>query len=169
MSHKKKPEKIIRYKIIRKEEFKVNSTAELLYLMEIYQNEWNHRDSMIIKHIYTYFFAILIIMILPYADIWGIKFSESLPNWLFPSIGIIMNFLFLFFGKAQAKRLKAIGDSYKKVNNMLPVHLQRIKLEKGNPKSLLNKRMTNFLIYAMFILLLIIGVVLLVISLTQKV
>ena len=150
-----------------KEEYGLENTDQLLNLMQIYLSEWMHRDSLLWKQIFTYFFATLVVMILPFADVWGFSLGDMVPNWIFPAVGILMSLAFFVIGKGYAVRLKAIGEVYDKLIQKLPKDYQRIKLKEINPHSLSNMRMSFFIVYLMSGLLTALGIVLLVISVVR--
>lgn len=146
-------------------EYPIENTDQLLNLMDIYLSEWTHRDSMLWKQIFTYFFATLVVMILPFANIWEFSLGDKIASWIFPAIGILMSLAFFIIGKGYAVRLTAIGKVYDKLIQKLPKDYRRIKLEEINPHSLANMRMSFFIVYLMSILLTALGIVLLIISL----
>ena len=43
---------------ISKEKYDLENTDQLLNLMQIYLSEWMHRDSLLWKQIFTYFFVL---------------------------------------------------------------------------------------------------------------
>lgn len=137
--------------------YKIESTEELLHLIEIYLTEWIHRDSLLWKQIFTYFFATLVVMILPFANIWDIDFGAAVPQWIFPITGIILAIIFLIIGNGYAARLKAIGDTYNNLIDMLPSKYRRIKINSLNHNNITNVRLSYFIVYIMFILLLMLG------------
>ena len=78
------------------QEWAPKDTQELLTLMSIYLDEWKHRDSILWKQTFTFFWATLIVMLLPFAAKYlQINIPDKLPQFLFPLIGIIMSFLFI--------------------------------------------------------------------------
>ncbi len=145
-------------------EHDIENTEQLLHLMDIYLSEWQHRDAMLWKQVFTYFYATLIVMILPYAQIVEISFGNIIPQWAFPLAGIIMSVAFFIIGKGYAVRLTAIGMSYDNLIQKLPEEYRRIKLQEVNPNSLANARMAYFIVYLMSALLMAVGIALLVLS-----
>ena len=146
------------------EEYSVENTDQLLHLMDIYLSEWQHRDSLLWKQIFTYFFATLIVMILPFADIAGFSLGDTVPQWIFPVVGLMMTVAFFVVGKAYAVRLTATGMAYGRLIDKLPKEYRRVKLEEINPHSIVNARMAYFIVYIMSVLLVGLGIFLLVIS-----
>ena len=144
--------------------YPIDNTEQLLKLIDTYLAEWMHRDSMLWKQIFTYFFASLIVMILPFANIAGFSLEGAVPDWIFPAVGTFMSLAFFVIGKGYAVRLTAVGIVYDRLINKLPKDFRRIKLEEINPRSLSNMRMSFFIVYLMSALLTTLGVVLLIIS-----
>ena len=145
-------------------EYPIENTDQLIELISTYLSEWQHRDSMLWKQIFTYFFASLIVMILPFANISGFSLAGVVPDWIFPAVGTLMSLAFFVIGKGYAVRLTAIGIVYDRLIHKLPKDFRRIKLDEINPHSLSNMRMSFFIVYLMSALLTSLGVVLLIIS-----
>ncbi len=117
---------------LRIEEF---GASDILALMDIYLTEWRHRDELLWKQVYKYFYATLIIILLPQLtqiikiDIPGI------PAIVFGIVGLIMSGIFTLVSVGYAKRLTAIGETYQNLINCLPrdpVDLRRISIEDPN-------------------------------------
>ena len=132
--------------------FKVKTTSDLLTLMDIYLTEWRHRDSLLWKQVFVYFYAILIVVMFPFVDILGVSFEEILPRWIFSAIGIVLSVMFLIVSKGYADRLKSIGDTYNRLIKMLPVQYRRNVIKSS-------MRLSYFITYIMFGLLIIISVI----------
>ena len=145
-------------------QFQIQNTDQLLVLMQIYLSEWSHRDSMLWKQVSTYFISTLVVMILPFINLWELNLGEAIPNWLFPTVGLCMSIAFFIIGKGYAVRLTAIGKTYENILRKLPDNFQRIQLKEINPHSLANMRMAYFIVYLMTGLLTLLGIVLLTIS-----
>lgn len=120
---------------------------ESIKLMEIYLNEWKHRDNMFWKQVSTYFFAVLIVIILPFSNIWDIDLSFKIPNFVFPLIGMVLSLVFLVIGKSFADRLTWVSKTYESIINMLPKKYRRKEVH--NPKL----RLVYFVVYIMFVIL----------------
>lgn len=145
-------------------QFQIESTDQLLSLMELYLSEWQHRDNLFFKEIFTYFFSSLVVMILPFADIWNLHFPKEIPQWLFPAIGMLMAVAFFIVSNGYIARLKALSDPYQKLIDKLPPELRREKVKdmySGVWGAVMNWRMASFICWFMFLALLIIGATLL--------
>ncbi len=157
-----------RKKIIRKcktkEEFSVETTEELLHLLEIYLSEWEHRDTLFWKQIFTYFFSSLVVMLLPFMNAWGLHLPESIPNFIFPAIGLVMSVLFFIVSNGYLARLKAVHDTYQSLIEKLPFGYRENKVERlypGVQGKILTWRMGAIICGFMFLALVVIGIVLL--------
>ena len=109
----------------KKQAFKIQTTEELLSLINIYSLEWTQRDSLMWKQVYTFFFAVFIIILLPFAKVWNISLTETIPHFVFPIVGILLSFLFLYVSMQYAKRLSKIGETYRDLIEHLPEEFQR--------------------------------------------
>ncbi|MCH5192186.1 MAG: hypothetical protein J1F23_08495 [Oscillospiraceae bacterium] len=151
----------------KRKTFYINDTNELLSLMDLYLSEWFHRDSLLWKQAFTYFFAILVISILPFAKLWGINFDSVIPKWIFPLIGLILSVLFFVFSMGYAERVEAVGAIYRDLINMLPQEYRRKKIiEMGNGPiyKIISLRLSKLIPYVMFVLLIAINIILLCIA-----
>ncbi len=112
--------------------YDIKTTDELLALMNIYYCEWEHRDSMMWKQTYTFFFAVLIVIIFPFIRIWDSTLQEIMPHIVFPIAGIELSFIFLYVTRQYAKRLNKSGDTYEKLIRLLPEEFERESIDKSN-------------------------------------
>ena len=106
-------------------------------------------------------------MTLPFTNMGEITISGLVPDWIIPTIGLLMSLAFFIIGKGYAIRLTAIGTIYDTLIHKLPEDFRRIRLNKINPNSPSNMRMSFFVVYLMSVLLTTLGVVLLIISIIK--
>ena len=111
----------------------LKSEKDLLGLLNIYLEEWKHRDNIMWNQVFRIYYATLIITILPYIEILkndsGNKFDNKICFW----ISLIMSFFFLYIGLAYGLRLKAIGDTYMKLCMMIEdERIRKLKIEDMN-------------------------------------
>ena len=138
------------------------NTDQIISLMDIYLDEWKHRDSLLWSQVFKLFYANLIVIILPhlanYLDI-------SLPpinGKLFSIIGILLAFVFLYIALGYAKRLNASSQTYTNVMKLLKSeNAQRIPLDKIKHGKLFKPSIAIVLVYTMFFALEAIAVILL--------
>ncbi len=92
---------------------------QIIALMGVYLDEWNHRDELLWTQVFRYFYATLIVIILPnIAEFVGIELPE-INTKIFPIIGIAMGIVFLYVGLGYALRLQASGKTYQKIMKLL--------------------------------------------------
>lgn len=91
------------------------SKDQVIALMEVYASEWIHRDELFWKEFFTFFYANLIVIVLPnVANGAGI----NLPNmgeWVFRFIGIIMAICFWYITVSNSHKLLAAKVGYEKL------------------------------------------------------
>jgi len=141
----------------------------VLTLLGIYLSDWEHRDSIFWKQIFSYFTASLVVMVLPFIDMWGLKLPESIPDFLFPLVGLALAVIFCIVWNGYLIRLKALSDAYQDLLYMLPKKFRRSKVKEIAPDNeLMDKRMAALVCWTMFIALMVIGVALLYFTLFAK-
>lgn len=123
----------------QKQIYEINTTEELLSLMNIYYSEWSHRDSLMWKQICTFFFAVFAVIILPFAKIWEIRLTEVIPEFWFPIVGTILSLIFLYITIQYAHRLSKISDTYREVIEHLPEEFRRKSMYGKDRITILNK------------------------------
>lgn len=138
---------------------------QTIALMEIYLSEWEHRDELLWTQIFRFFYANLIVTVLPYiAEFLEIKLPP-INSKLFPIIGMIMAVVFLYVGISYAIRLKASSDTYVKLMKKLgDEELERNSIKDKKKYKLgfiFSLPMAQVLVIAMFIALESIAIVLL--------
>ena len=137
---------------------------EILSAMEIYLTEYIHRDTHMWSQTYRFFFAALTIMLLPYlTERLGISLPETFQQHpkIFPAVGIVLSVVFLYISLLLAKRFAAISQTYNNLVKLLPTKIRR-KSIKDMPIKVLNYSPNYLLSFAMFTVLIILGIVLLV-------
>lgn len=146
------------------QKYQIETTEELLELMDIYLSEWKHRDILLWRQIFTYFFVIMLIYFFPYSANWGENLIDIFPRWISPIIGIVLSIVFLIVGIGYSTRLKASGNSYQKIIDKLPTQFQRVKIDELNNFKIANSTMSSFIVSVMFVILFVLGIALLVIN-----
>ena len=95
------------------------NTDQIISLMEIYLTEWAHRDELLWTQVFQYFYATLIVIVLPnIAAFIGIVLPQ-INTKLFPIIGMVMALVFLYVGLGYAIRLRASSRTYEKMMGLL--------------------------------------------------
>ena len=112
--HSNTPESIPSY-----QQFNIKSVDQIIALMEIYLDEWKYRDAGFCKQVFKYFYVNFIVTVLPnIASFLKINLPNINPD-LFPIIGMIMAFVFLYLGLSDLVRTRAIGDTYVRLMGFL--------------------------------------------------
>ena len=148
--------------------FTIENTDQLIGLLNVYLDEWNSRNESLWKQVFTYYFSILIVMILPFMSSLGIDFGNVFPKWIFPAIGLALSLVFLIVSLGYAARLRLVSEIYRKLISNLDKEYQRLTLEEVYSKcttKILGCRMTTLICWVMFITLFLLGTILIVISL----
>lgn len=101
-------------------------TQDLISLIEIYLAEWCHRDELLWKQIFRYFYVTILVIFMPnIADFLQITLPNRMQNIWFPIVGIFLSGIFLYVSLGYVKRLEAISKTYQKLIRYLPNALQR--------------------------------------------
>ena len=148
--------------------FYIQNTSELISLLNVYLDEWTSRNESLWKQIFTYYFSILIVMILPFMSSLGIDFGNIFPKWIFPAIGLALSFVFLIVSLGYSARLRLTSDIYRNLISKLDKEYQELTIKEVYPKcsaKILGCRITTLICWVMFITLFILGAILIVISL----
>lgn len=125
-------------------------------LMEIYLSDWKHRDDLLWKQVFKFFYATLIVILLPYlTSAIEINVPATIPNLLFYILGLIMSVIFLYISWSYAKRLEAMGNTYKYFISMLPEKYRRLELDCG---PIVKKRISKVVSVMMFIVLFLLSI-----------
>ncbi len=128
-------------------------TQDLLALMQIYLSEWMHRDELLWKQVFKYFYATLFVLFLPnIAAFVQIELPDISPT-IFPAAALLLSLVFLYASIGYAMRLAAIGDTYQKLIDLLPEELRRVSIKSGEIKGaeFFKPRMSMVLCVLMFL------------------
>lgn len=106
------------------EEEKIHETRalnndQIIALMGVYLSEWEHRDELLWTQVFRYFYATLIVIVLPNVAVFiGIELPK-INIKLFPIMGMVMALIFLYVGLGYAIRLRASSRTYEKMMKLL--------------------------------------------------
>ena len=152
-------------RLIARHQLNVNSQdplsySEILYLMDIYQSEHQHRDGMYWKQAFAYFVAIFSLIILPRTSSFQ---SVGIPQQCFSVAGGLLALAWVPFVLAYERRFISINDAYNRVNQMLPEYYRRGPLYKESETNLftrfVNLRMTTVVGIFFAVLLIILAII----------
>lgn len=130
--------------------------------------EYSHRDTQMWKLNFKFFFASLVVMLLPSISE---RLQISIPNlfnsakWIFPAFGILLAFLFLYVSLGDAKRFKAISQRYDFIAKSLPEDINRRPLKEVDNLDILNYSTAYLLPILMSSGLIILGILMIIDSL----
>lgn len=134
-------------------------------LLNVYITEWSQRDQIIWSQIFKFFYAILIIILLPNLALYLQIELPSLPIFSFRIIGLFLSLAFLYISIGYAMRLQAISDTYQNIIKKLPIEYQRksvqnIKYRNKHIGKFFMPRLVYIICFALFFILLFLSVVL---------
>lgn len=105
----------------------VLTNDQVIALLSIYNDEWCYRDDSVWKHTFKYFFATIIMMMMP--NIAGyFNLNLNLPAIIFRLIGLAIAIFSFYVGIAYAIRLEASGDTYRRILSYLPAEYRRTSI-----------------------------------------
>lgn len=138
---------------------------ELISLISIYLSEWEHRDDVLWRQVFKFYYVTLIVMVFPHITGYFDATFEIKNPTIFYCVGIIMSILFYYVSVATAMRSKASYKAYEKVANLLDD--KEHKYSRVRVSSLKFGKIFNFplaigIITAMFCSLIIIAITLLI-------
>ena len=137
--------------------------ADIIALINVYLEEWKHRDTILWAQAFRFFYATLIVMLLPnLTNYLHIQLPSYVPVKAFPLMGIIMSIVFFYISYGYALRLIAISDTYTKILDMLDKKFRRKKLDEIKNGVFFKARIAKIFPTMLFIALLLIGLTLLV-------
>ena len=105
-------------------------------LLNVYFSEWSHRDQILWSQIFKFYFATLIVILLPNIYNYFQMELPPLPDFAFRIIGILLSFVFLYVSLGYAIRLHNISESYRLILNKLPDEYKQIPLDTMNYKGI---------------------------------
>lgn len=142
---------------------------DILCLLNIYLEEWNHRDELLWKQVFKYFYATVIVLFLPNVASFLKIDLPKFPKFVFPLVALALALVFLYISIGYAKRLEASGDTYKNLISLLPEELQRIPLSSPKIKygKFFSRRMSVVICILMFLGLVILAFVMVCYNLTH--
>lgn len=149
-----------------KKEINKIEKEDIINLMGIYLSEWEHRDTLLWSQIFKLFYADLIVIILPYQKIFDLSVLP-LDKKIYPIIGIIMSFIFMYIGIGYAYRLTASSDTYRKVMKNLKKRYRRNSIKNKRKYKLgwfFSPPMAFVLVITMFSSLIILSIIMLVVT-----
>lgn len=143
-----------------KEQTKTNDVELTLNAMNVYLQEYIHRDNHMWSQNYRLFFSTLIVILTPNLTTGlGIELPELLKkhSYIFPIVGIFLALIFLYISLSLAKRFNSVSKTYNKLILTLPEDLQRVKLDEL-PVKMLNYPAAYLITFILFFALIAIAI-----------
>lgn len=127
------------------------TNSEIIQLYAAYEKEWEYRDGSFWNIYFKILFMEITINLVPF--MYKEYCENVVPLIIFPIVGIILNFVFLYVLLAINSRHLAIGKALKRINDLLDEQYQREVIQ-----GILNRRLLNFVIYVSFALMMILSI-----------
>lgn len=124
---------------------------DIISLLNIYLTEWIHRDQILWSQVFKLFYAILVVILLPNISSYLNITLPAVPTVFFRIFGLISSIIFFYISVGYLKRLEAIGNTYQKLINRLPVEYQRQRINELHFGKLFIRR-TSYLVCALLFL-----------------
>jgi len=132
---------------------------DLIALLDVYLNEFIHRDNLLWSQVFKFFYASIIVMLLPnISDFLSINLPPF-PVLLFRVLGLIMSVVFLYLALGYGKRLEASTSTYKMLIEKLKPNYQRIKLRNLKFGRFFEIRTSYVVILFMFLSIIVIDII----------
>lgn len=116
---------------MKKDEFTLKDfqIQDLINLLEIYLSEWCHRDELLWKQVFRYFYVTILTIFLPnITSFLQITLPHNLPYIIFPLAGMFLSIVFLYVSIGYTKRLEASRKTCQKLIDYLPPELRRYSI-----------------------------------------
>lgn len=98
-------------------------------LLGVYFSEWHHRSQTLWSQTFKFYYAVLIIILLPNLVDYFQLHIPNLPIVIFRIIGLFFSFIFLYISIGYVIRLQSIGITYQNIINKLPEEYRREKIK----------------------------------------
>lgn len=110
-------------------------------LLNIYLTEWSIRESTLWSIVFKFYYAIIIIILLPNISEYIEVKIPPVPTSLFRFVGLLLSFVFLYISLGYCMRLHASSDTYQKILKKLPEDYQRRDIRQIKCKRILVGKM----------------------------
>lgn len=112
---------------------KYDSTISLL---NVYFSEWSHRDQILWTQTFRFYYAALIVILLPNISK-PLKIDlPPIPKLLYRSIGLLISIIFLYVSLGYAVRLHIISKSYRLILDKLPEEYKQKNFDNFDTKGI---------------------------------
>lgn len=107
------------------------SDSDIIYLMDIYEREWEHRDKTLWMQSYRLFYISLVMILIPNLQS-NSNFQivlPQIPSKVFTLIGLLLAVISLFISWSYGIRLEASSKTYAKLIEKLPKSCRRVRVD----------------------------------------
>ena len=105
------------------------SDSDIIYLMDVYEREWEHRDNILWKQTYRLFYFSLVLILLPSISA-SIQIELPLIHpKVFTCIGLLLALISTFISWSYGIRLEASSKTYVNLMRKLPPSYRRVKID----------------------------------------
>lgn len=123
---------------------------DIINLLSIYLSEWKHRDELLWKEEFKFFYATLIILFLPNIASYLKIVLPNIPSIVFPILALLLSLVFTYVSIGYAKRLEASDITCQRMMNFLPKELRRISINEFDHGKFFSARMSIILSILVF-------------------
>ena len=132
-------------------------------LLNLYFSEFSFRDKLLWSQVFKFYYAILIIILLPnLSDFFQVNLP-TLPIIIFRIIGLLLSFLFLYISFGYVIRLHAISSTYQALLNELPEKYRRKSIKDIKMGKLFMPRLSYVFCFTLFLSLFLLSIILMII------
>ena len=105
-------------------------------LLNVYFMEWSHRDQMLWAQTFRFYYASLIVILLP--NISGALQIDlpAIPKLIYRLIGLLISLVFLYVSLGYAIRFHIISKSYREILYKLPNEYKQKSFDDFGPKEI---------------------------------
>lgn len=137
------------------------SKEEIINLMSVYLDEWKHRDLSFWTQTYRYFYATLIVILLPnIGSIFEIRLAFSVGDKIFPLVGIFMSIFFMYFSVVSGIKSTLASNAYRQLISYIPKDYREKCVAEQRHGKYYNIKMAIALPIFMFSVLIVISLIL---------
>ncbi|MBD5499191.1 MAG: hypothetical protein HDR11_15815 [Lachnospiraceae bacterium] len=131
---------------------------QLIALINIYEEDWKHRDLLLWSHVYRFFYISVLTMLIPQLSSYFSLNLGNVPRIIFPVTGTLLSLLSIYVSYSMGMRLKASDKSRRKLYALLPDEYHKVTLKEISNSRILSTRVTIIVPFALHILVILLGI-----------
>ena len=105
-------------------------------LLNVYFMEWRHRDQILWVQTFRFYYATLIIILLPNIAARLQIDLPVIPNLVYRLVGLLVSIVFLYISIGYAIRLHIISKSYRNILDKLPQGYEQKSFDDFGPRAI---------------------------------